>query len=241
MVKFGLNTSSMKKAVISGDIVASTSLTDEGRTHIEEELKKLLDELYVKYKMFGRMIKGDYLECVVPEPENALRITLIIKAFVKSISGDEILNNDDSRFKFFRIHGIRLAIGYGELTRFEPAKGIIDGEAIYLSGRRINEELTYNKERIVIKNTLFFVSGNEALNGEFEPLLALIDVLLSKATAKQCEVLYMKLMNLNEEAIATKMNIAQPVVNQHSTSAGWNAIEKAVIRFAEVLKKQQTT
>jgi hypothetical protein len=187
------------------------------------------------------MIKGDYLECVVPEPENALRLALIIKAFIKSISGDEILNNDDSRFKFFKIHGIRLAIGYGELTRFEPAKGIIDGEAIYLSGRRINEELTYNKERIVIKNTLFFVSGNEALNREFDPLLALIDVLLSKATAKQCEVLYMKLLNLNEEAIAIKMNIAQPVVNQHSTSVGWNAIEKAVIRFAEVLKNQQTT
>jgi hypothetical protein len=240
MVKFGLNTSSMKKAVISGDIVASTSLTDEGRTHIEDELKKLLEELYVKYRMFGRMIKGDYLECVVPEPEYALRLTLIIKAFIKSLSGDEILNNDDSRYKFFKIHGIRLAIGYGELTRFEPEKGIIDGEAIYLSGRRINEELTYNKERIVIKSTLFFVSANEELNREFEPLLSLIDVLLSKATAKQCEVLYMKLMNLNEEVIATKMKIAQPVVNQHSTSVGWNAIEKAVIRFGEVLKKQQT-
>jgi hypothetical protein len=238
MVNFGLNTSGMKKAVISGDIVASTSLTDEGRIHIEEELKKLLEELDVKYKMFGRMIKGDYLECVVPEPEHALRLALIIKAFIKSISGDEILNNNDSRFKFFKIHGIRLAIGYGELTRFEPEKGIIDGEAIYLSGRRINEELTYNKERIVIKSTLFFVSGIEELNREFEPLLALIDVLLSKATAKQCEVLCMKLMNLNEEAIATKMSIAQPVVNQHSTSVGWNAIEKAVNRFAEVLKKQ---
>jgi hypothetical protein len=229
----------MKKAVISGDIVASTSLTDAGRTHIEENLNKLLVELHAKYKMFGRMIKGDYLECVVPDPDDALRLALIIKAFIKSISGDDILSNDDSRFKFFKMHGIRLAIGYGELTRFEPAKGIIDGEAIYLSGRRINEELTYNKERIVIKNTLFFVSGNEALNREFEPLLALIDVLMSKATAKQCEVLYMKLMNLNEEAISIKMNIAQPVVNQHSTSVGWNAIEKAVIRYAEVIKRNK--
>ena len=41
----------MKKAVISGDIVASTSLTDEGRSHIEEELKKLLDELHEKFKI----------------------------------------------------------------------------------------------------------------------------------------------------------------------------------------------
>jgi hypothetical protein len=236
MTNFGLNNRSMKNAVISGDIVASTSLTDEGRMHIEEKLNELLGELHKKYKMYGRMIKGDYLECVVPDPVIALRLCLIIKAFIKSISGDEILQNEDNRFKFFKIHGIRLAIGYGELTRFDPAKGIIDGEAIYLSGRRINEELTYNKERIVIKSTLFFVSGSDTLNREIEPLLALIDVLLSKATAKQCEVLYMKLMNLNEETIAAKMNIAQPVVNQHSTSVGWNAIEKAVIRFADVIK-----
>jgi len=28
------------------------------------------------------------------------------------------------------------------------------------------------------------------------------------------------------------------VVNQHSTSVGWNAIEKAVIYFSEVIKNQ---
>jgi hypothetical protein len=227
----------MMKAVISGDIVASTSLTYQGKSYLEDRLKKLLDELGKKYDMFGQMIKGDYVECVMNAPEHALRIALIIKAFIKSLSADDPLQNiGDMRYKFFKIHGIRLAIGYGEVTRFEPDKGIIDGEAIFLSGRRINEEITYNKERIVIKNTLFFVSRTEGLNAEFEPLLALIDVLLSKATAKQCEVLYRKLMNYNEEAIARIMQIAQPVVNQHSTSAGWNAIEKAVIRFGDVLK-----
>jgi len=233
-------TTEMLITVITGDIVASTSLTSRGRAYLEDRLTTLLDELMSKYKVYGRMIKGDYLECVVPETENALRTALIIKAFIKSLSSDELLiKNHDPRFKFFRIHSIRLAIGFGDLSRFEPDKGIIDGEAIYLAGRRINEEITYKKERIVIKNTLFFVSGNERLNGEFEPMLALIDVLMSKATAKQCEVLYMKLMNYNEETIAMKMKIAQPVVNQHSTSIGWNAIEKAVIRFGEVIKEVQ--
>jgi hypothetical protein len=233
---FGSNTIYMIKAVISGDIVASTSLSVKGRTYLEEALSRLLDELNAKFRMYGRMIKGDYLECVIPEPEDSLRVALIIKAFIKSIAADDsLINIDDPRFKFFKTYGIRLAIGYGELSRFEPEKGIIDGEAIYLSGRRINEEITYKKERIVIKSTLFFASGNEKLNGEFEPLLGLIDVLMSKATAKQCEVLYMKLMNYNEDAIALKMHIAQPVVNQHSTSVGWNAIEKAVIRFGEVI------
>ena len=45
---------------------------------------------------------------------------------------------------------------------------VIDGEAIYYSGRKISEERpTYNKERIVIKNTLFFNSGDEKLKEAF--------------------------------------------------------------------------
>src|SRR5690606_16962858 len=101
---------------------------------------------------------------------------------------------------------------------FEPKEGVIDGEAIYLSGREISGETTYNKERIVIKNTLFFASKNETLNKNFQPLLALLDVLLSKATSRQCEVLYLKLMNNQEDKIAKRLGIGQSAVNQHSTS-----------------------
>ena len=229
----------MPVAVISGDIVAFTSLSDQGRAFIEDALNQLLGELKPKFNIYSRIIKGDYLECVIPDPSDALRIALIVKTMLKSKSSDDLLGStDDRRFKFFKTYSIRMAIGYGELSRFDQAKGIIDGEAIYLSGRRIGEEATYKKERVVIKNTLFFVSGNEKLNSEFEPLLSLIDFIISKATAKQCEVLFMKLMDYNEETIAAKLKIAQPVVNQHSTSSGWNAIEKAVNRFNDVLKKE---
>ncbi len=99
------------------------------------------------------------------------------------------------------------------------------------------ETPTYNKERIVIKNTLFFASKNEDLNKNFQPLLALLDVLLSKATSRQCEVLYLKLMNNQEDEIAKKLGIGQSAVNQHSTSVGWNAIEDAVNYFKMIISK----
>nr|NQU91193.1 fumarate hydratase [Bacteroidota bacterium] len=227
----------MIKAVISGDIVASTSLSDAGRELIEDALKELLEELRKRFNTYARIFRGDYLECVVPKPQDALHVALAIKSFVKSIPVEDTpgykINN---RVKLFKTYGIRLAIGYGQLSRYNPKEGIIDGEAIYLSGRTINEFSTYSKERIVIKNTLFFVSNDATLNKEFEPLIALLDVLLSKATSKQCKVLYLKLMNNNEEAIASKLKIAQSVVNQHSTSIGWNAIEKTVKYFSEVIK-----
>lgn len=229
----------MEKAVISGDIISSTSLSNEGRQLIENSLNELLVELKNTFDVYGHIIKGDYLECVVPEPKDALQIALAIKCYVKSVPIENTqAGKMNKRTKLFKTHGIRLAIGHGELSRFVPEKGIIDGEAIYLSGRTISESANYNKERVVIKNSLYFVSTDEQLNKKFEPLIALLDVLLSKATARQSEVLYLKLMNNAEDAIATKLGVSQSVVNQHSTSVGWNAIDKAVKYFSEELKGQ---
>jgi hypothetical protein len=229
----------MIKAVISGDIVASTSLTGEGRELIEDSLQDLMEELGVKFNTFSRIIKGDYLECVVPDPENALLVAIAIKSFVKSIPVENTsLYKINKRVKLFKTYGIRLAIGYGTLSRFDTEKGIIDGEAIYLSGRKINKFSTYKKERIVIKNTMYFVSNDLYLNETFEPIIGLLDVLINKATSKQCKVLYLKLMNNNEHSIATLLGIKQSVVNQHSTSVGWNAIERTVMYFNALIKKQ---
>lgn len=229
----------MKYSVISGDIISSTSLTSEDRKIVEDNLQILLDQLHHHFNTFGRIIKGDYLECVVPEAEQGLRVALCIKSFVKSIPVEiNDYKSEKNRAKLFKIHGIRLAIGYGTLTRYIPKKGIVDGEAIYLSGREISGETTYNKERIVIKNTLFFSSMQEELNAIFKSILSLIDVLLSKATSRQCEVLYLKLLGQSEEAIAKQLGIGQSAVNQHSTSLGWNAIEEAVNYFNQVISKQ---
>jgi DNA-binding CsgD family transcriptional regulator len=229
----------MNYSVISGDVVSSTSLTNEDRKLVEESLKVLLQDLKKEFNVYGRIIKGDYLECVVPNAANGLQVALAIKSFVKAIPVEvKAYKTADNRVKQFKIHGIRLAIGYGELSRYKPEEGIIDGDAIYFSGREISGETTYNKERIVIKNTLFFASKNEKLNKNFQPLLALLDVLLSKATSRQCQVLCLKLMNNQEDEIAKRLGIGQSAVNQHSTSVGWNAIEEAVNYFKMIISNQ---
>jgi len=228
----------MNETVISGDIIAYTSLSNKGKAKLEFSLVEVLDDLDSKFGVYGRILKGDYLECFVPRTGNALRVALAIKSFIKStyFLPEDIINEKDTRVRFLKMHGIRLAIGFGELSRLNIGQGIIDGEAIYFSGRALSDQNTYNKEKIVIKNTLYFVSNHSDLNDEFEPVLALIDVLMSKATSKQSKVLFFKLMGYSEESIAKKLKVRQSTVNQHSTSVGWNAIEKAVKRFAQVLK-----
>ena len=52
----------LNKAVISGDIVAFTSLSDSDRSLVEDAIKELLKELENQFKGFSRIIKGDYLE-----------------------------------------------------------------------------------------------------------------------------------------------------------------------------------
>lgn len=228
----------MNKAVISGDIVASTSLPDSGRSRLENDLLQVIDVLSEeKLILFGRIIKGDYIECVVSKPEDALRVLLILKSYIKSIAGEMNLEDSSPRIKLFKSYGIKLAIGFGELSRFDPEKGIIDGEAIYLSGRKINELSTFGKQRMSLKNSLFFVSTDNQLNMQFEALFSLLDVLLNKATNRQCEVVYYKLLGLKEDQIGQKMNVSQPVINQHSSGAGWNAIDLAVNYYSRTIKQ----
>jgi hypothetical protein len=230
----------MEYAIISGDIIASSSLNLNGKRILENAFARLIKDLQEKFNIFGRIIKGDYIECFVPDIAKALRVTLAIKSFIKSIDIDKNADGfaDENRAKLFNTYGIRLAIGIGELIRLDLKNGIIDGEAIYFSGRTISEAKTSNKQKVSIKNTLFLKSNYPELDQQMEAILALLDVILNKSTAKQCRVLYYKLLGLDEKHLVETLNIKQSTINQHSTGIGWHAIEKAVISFENNISKK---
>ncbi|MDT0555029.1 fumarate hydratase [Patiriisocius hiemis] len=223
----------MLHAIISGDIISSTSLEQKDKVILEEALSAMITELDNSFNVFGRVVKGDNIECSPLKVKDALTIALAIKSYVKSIPLDvSSYKKEKKRVKLFKEHGIRVAIGLGSMDRLDFENGVMDGEAIYMAGRKINSTSTYNKDRITIKNTLFFISKDNDLNREWEAILGLLDVLLAKATARQSEVLYLKLLGNDESTISKKLGIDQSVVNRHSTSVGWNAIEGVVAYFA---------
>ena len=223
------------KASISGDIVSFTSLSIEGRELLEQRLKDLVTLLDKHFSVFARVIKGDYLECYLPQPGQALRVALLVRYYIKAAS-DKIASGRKEA-GLFRTYGIRLAIGIGEISRFDPVKGIIDGEAIYLSGRIINSQPGTHGKNAIVKSTFFIASSQQNIEDEFGPVLALLDVLIAKSTARQCEVIYLKLLGHNEEEISQTLGITQATVNQHSRSGGWNAVQKAVDRFSIAIKQ----
>ena len=222
-------------AVISGDILASTSLDEVDRLKVFKNTQKLLKEISEKYNAYCRITQGDYIECATPHSEKALEIALILKSFIKAIPiSDNPRYQKDNRVKAYKTYGIRIAIGYGELLQINPQQKIIDGEAVYLSGRFLKDLSTHDKERMTIKTTLNFVSNNNFFNDNINALLSLVEVIINRATSKQCDVLFRKLFGQNESEIAHWTKVSQPAVNRHSTSVGWNAIEQAV-QFYEKL------
>ena len=93
-------------ATISADIVSSTSLSMEETLQLKQKIKDLFQLLKVHYPDFwGRQIKGDYIECLVPNVSNAFRIALIIKSYIKSIQINENKEKQD-----FVTYGVRVAV-----------------------------------------------------------------------------------------------------------------------------------
>lgn len=227
----------MNYATISADVISYTSLLEEEKRQLETGIKALLSDLtkkYEKHSFYGRLIQGDYIECALKSPKHALRIALLLKTYIKTFEFNK-KEEAGNRLKYFNEHGIRLAVAIAPLEKMDPEKGIIDGEAIYLSGRAIKNLSTSDKQKIVIKNTLFFCSSDKKIEEQFDPFFSLLDLIISKCSAKQSEILYYKLLDLSEKEISEKLNKYQSTISQHSTAAGWLSIGKAVTYFESTM------
>ena len=211
-------------ATLSADIVSSTSLSKEGTIELKQKIDSLFQLLGEKFPGFwGRQIKGDYIECLIPNVSDSFRIALIIKSYIKSITLPEIKQS-----KSFQTYGIRIAIGIGEMRIVDKQEGILDGEAIYLSGRAIENMTSPNK------GTLSIHINNDIQPSALNTIAVLVDALMNNATKKQSEVLFYKLLSVKEEDIAEKLCISQPGVNSHSSSAKWYCIEEALNYFEQI-------
>jgi hypothetical protein len=177
-----------------------------------------------------RLVSGDLIECLVQNPQDALRIALILKAGIKSFPLDEWKH--DKYRKAFETYGVRVAIGIGEMDLSLIGRNIFKGDAIVRSGRMIADQRTSNKERLVMKNTLFFDSPSEKDNQLFRALVSLLDFVFGKMTRRQSEIILWRLLGYSEKDTVSEFGITQSSVNQQSRTAGWSAIEEAVNLFS---------
>lgn len=220
----------MNQAAISADIVSFTALAEEDRrrlwSELEDELKDL-KRMYPNQVILSRLVSGDHIELALREPQMSLRMALILKSRAKMFE-TKAKPVEKSRAKYFDERGLRVAIGVGANLSVSKETGLIDGEPIYMTGRKLQKQSTAGKGKIFIKDTLYFCSLDQNWNEKYELIFSFIDTLLSRCSKKQCEVLYYRLRGKAEEEIAGILGKSQSTVSQHTKLSGWHVIDKAL-------------
>lgn len=208
-------------ATISADIVRSTSLKTESLIALRNKLRDLFDNFENDYPGFwARIVKGDGIECVVPEYKYALRIAILIKLFVK-------MHVDDyDCHELLQRYGVRFSIGIADMGYADKTEDIINGPAIYLSGRNLDE---------ITRRGLYSVMEIENISKSFSNVMdsyvALVGNLVDSYSVKQAEVVFYKLLGYKEVDISKRLGIYQSAVNMRSTSAQWGLLNTAIKDF----------
>lgn len=224
----------MTKAVITADIVHSSKMTNEERKLLYTKVEEVLRVTDQDFKTKSEIYRGDSFQCLVQHPKLALRVALIIKTFIRSLNlseAHEVRSITGKRPKQTIIFplwlfDVRMAIGIGNVEMPMHNLSNSDGTAFQLSGRLL-DELKDSKQR-------FAIASNDHNQKHLEIEAALLDAIIGKATALQCEVIYYKLLYYTETQIAKELNVQQAAVNQRSISGNWNVINRFVKYFEDI-------
>ena len=192
---------------------------------LRDNLRAFLDQFEDECPGFwARIVRGDSVECVIPEYRRALRMAILIKLFVKAQSAGLDCH------ELLKRHGVRFSIGIGKLDYADKKDDIINGEAIYISGRNLDE--------ISRKNSIFTMfeigPAPHLVNAILNSYVALLSNLVDSYSAKQAEVVFYKLLGYKETEIAERLDIYQSSVNMRSGQAQWSLLRTAIRDFEEM-------
>ena len=216
-------------ATISADIVRSTSINTEDLIVLRNRMRDLFQDFEEDYPGFwARIVRGDSIECVVPNYNDALRIAILIKLYVKmkvsEFECSEILQR----------YGIRFSIGVADIKYADKKEDIINGPAIYLSGRNLDE--ISRKENIM--SAFEIEQAPKPLSNLLDSYVAMVSGIVDSYSAKQAEVVFLKLLGFKEIEISERVGISQSSVNTRAANAQWGLLNTAIKDF-EALEIEQ--
>jgi hypothetical protein len=202
-------------AIITADIIDSTEIHFSNREALFAKFNEGLEIVKKDFDIEFEWYRGDAFQAKILSPIKGVRITLLLKFWIKSVE-KEIKNALDIR--------ISLGLGKGEWNRDRIA--VSDGEAYRISGRNL-DSLKENKQTIVIDSDDL---NSEALKIES----VLLNSIIESITPSQSIVLFHKLRGHKESDIAKSLHLAQSTINQHSQAGNWNTISKYVDYFEKL-------
>lgn len=221
----------MNQAVITADIIHSSKLNAENKALLYKSIKDVLGRTDEDFDSKSEMFRGDSFQCLIPKPKDTLRIALIIKTYIRSLNVSELHKVKSTSFPEKKrsiiyplwMFDVRMAVGIGSVVTPIKGLGTADGLAFEMSGRML-DELKDSRQK-------FAITSMDRFKSELKMESALLDAIISRTTALQCEVIYYKLLHYTETQISKKLQIEQAAVNQRSVSGSWNVISKMVDYF----------
>lgn len=218
----------MIHAVITGDIINSTHLTELERKKMLRVLKKTFDSIESKTKKSDfKIYRGDSYQGICEKPEEALLLALKIRA---ALLRTEL---DDKRKKL----DARMAIGIGLAGKMNKTIGQSDDEAFRNSGQLLNPKTKEDYKRLK-EYTLLFKSPWEEVNVEMEVLLSALDGLINKWTSEQAEVVYELLGNKTQTAVAIQLKKSKGAISERVQNANWLAVKNILNRYETLIKNK---
>lgn len=197
-------------AVLTGDIVRSTSIPDEEYEDLLYTLHNQLSYICNQHKHNEHQVmRGDSFQIIIHDPHNASLYALLLRTSLKERSSD---------------FDCRISIGIGDNDVIRHTVGNSTGEAFTHSGRALD----------LMKNeTLIISSSDNSFNEHFHLLTKYVDNQVSEMTERQCAIAYLKLKDrkLKQIDIAKLLNTKRESISRSIKAAKLDLLEEYVLLF----------
>lgn len=207
------------RGVITGDIIKSTTVKTEWRETLLNSIRSVADELALLTPLKLEFFRGDSFQVVVANPEEALKVAVLLRAGLKSKTPQESKNPWDAR----------IALGIGDISYSSDKVVVSDGEAFHYSGWELDE---IGKRRLAVRTRW------EDVNDELKVSTAFADDIISGWSFSQAFVIYSALLyQIPQREIAHKINKSAQNVSKLLGAAKENLIRMYLERYAVLINK----
>ncbi len=209
-------------AIIKGDIIASRKIQNPERWMLP--LKQLL-ETWGQSPKNWELVWGDFFQIEVPNPEDALRRALIIKALIKSVEPENAGKKQSSI-------DVRMSIGIGEKTYSSERISESNGPAFVNAGEKF-EKLNKEKVNLAIQTPWKEIDEDINLN------LKLAGIFMDEWTVSSAQLveLFFKHPHATQTEIGEMLGIRQNSVSGRWTRSHIEEIQAVEISFNKKIKQ----
>ncbi|WP_139691514.1 helix-turn-helix domain-containing protein [Aeromonas sobria] len=201
-------------AVLTGDIVGSTSLSDAKYEDMQYTLYSELTDICTSNSNRYEITRGDAFQLIITAPEKAAIYSLLIRASLKG-----------------RGYDCRISIGIAKNSTLRDSVSKSTGEAFILSGRSLDK---MKAESLVVS------TSNERFNEDLNLLTKYVDRHVSKMTSLQCQIGYYLLKTnnkLTQREIAEMIGVSRVTVTRSIGAAEIYLLRDYVDFFSKKVKE----